>query len=90
VYEKRLKMVIFLLLIVSAISCTKTIPVRLELPDKPVYNDGITKDIMAIKNAHGKIISYAVSIKAISKIAENKILCREYSNTLRKIILTTH
>jgi len=90
VLEKKLKMVILVALIVSSISCTRVIPVRLELPKEPIYNDGISNDTNPIKNAHGKIIGYTVSIEAFSKIAENKIMCREYSNTLRDIIITTH
>lgn len=88
--EKKLKTAILAILIVSSISCTRTIPIRLELPNKPIYNDGISKDIVAIKNAHGNLIGYTVGVKALSNIAENKVTCREYSDTLRQIILTTH
>lgn len=89
-YAKKLKMVILLVLTVSSISCTRVIPVRLELPSKPIYNDGISKNIMPLKDAHGKLIGYTVSIDALSNLAENKVMCREYSDTLRQIIKTTH
>ena len=88
--EKKLKMVMLVLLTVSSISCTRVIPVRLELPNKPIYNNDISKDVIAVKNARGKTIGYTASVEALSKMAENKVMCREYSDTLRKIIMTTH
>lgn len=88
--EKKLKMVILAVLIVSSSACANTMIPRLELPNKPIYNDGISKEVIAIKNAHGKLIGYTVSIEALSKLAENKLMCREYGDTLRQIILTTH
>jgi len=90
VLEKKLKMVTLVLLTVSSISCTRIIPVRLELPKQPIYYNDISKDVIAVKNAHGKTIAYTASVEALSKMAENKTMCREYSDTLRKIILTTH
>lgn len=89
-YEKKLKTAILLVLMVSSISCTRTIPVRLELPNQPIYNDGISNGLKPILDRGGNVMYYNATVESIQLIGENKALCREYSDTLRKIILTTY
>jgi len=83
-------MVMLAVLIISSISCTRVIPVKLELPKKPTYYHDISKDVIAIHNRVGKIMYYQASIEAVQKLAKNKIMCREYNDTLQAIIKTTH
>lgn len=86
----KLKVVMLAVLIVSVISCTKTIPVRLELPDEPGYYHDISSGVIVNQKVNGEIIDFNVTLEAMQKLTKNKVLCREYSSTLRQIIKTTH
>jgi len=83
-------MVTLAVLTISSISCTRVIPVKLELPKKPTYYHDISKDVIAIHDRSGQIMYFKASVDAIKKLAKNKAACREYSNTLQAIIKTTH
>lgn len=87
---KKLHLVILAVLTISSISCTRVIPVKLELPNKPTYYNDISKDVIAVHDRAGKIIYFKASVEAIKKLAKNKVMCREYNETLRSIIKTTH
>ena len=87
---KKSKMVMLAVLIVSSISCTRAIPVKLELPKEPSYYDHISNGIEVIQDDQGAVKHFIVNVKAMSKLAKNKALCREDNKTLRAIIQTTH
>ncbi len=83
-------MVTLAALIVSSISCTRSIPVRLELPNKPSYFTDVSTGIVVVKNSRGKVINFIVDLDTMSKIVKNKALCREDNYVLRAIIKSTH
>jgi hypothetical protein len=90
VLKKKLKMVTLVLLTISAISCSETIPVKLQLPEMPRYYHNVTDGITVNRDTKGKLIDYSVSIESMLKLGKNKALCREDNTVLRAIILTTH
>jgi len=83
---KKLEMVMLAALMTS---CTE-VPVRLELPVEPGYYHDISSGVIANRERSGELIDYTVSLNSMVNLAKNKVLCREYSDTLRAIILTTH
>lgn len=83
-------MVILAVLIVSAISCTRVIPVKLELPNKPTYSSDASRGFMPIHDRAGNVMYYKVTVDSIRNLAKDRTLCREYSQTLQSIIKTTH
>ena len=87
---KKLPVVMLAVLTISSIACTRVIPVKLELPKKPTYYHDISKDVIAVHDRSGRIIYFKASVDAIKKLAKNKVMCREYSDTLQAIIKTTH
>ncbi len=87
---KKFLMVTLAVLTISSISCTRVIPVKLELPKQPTYYHDISKDVIAVHNRAGQIMYFKASMEAVKKISKNKALCREYSDTLQAIIKTTH
>lgn len=89
-FINKLMLATLAVLTISSIACTRVIPVKLELPKKPIYNDGITNGIIAVYNRTDQIMYYKVSIGSIKKLAKNKALCREDNKTLRAIIKTTY
>lgn len=86
---KKFLRVILAVLIVSSISCTRVIPVKLNLPKEPTYHDDISEGVLAIKDGV-QVVHFIVTLDSMKKLAANKVLCREDSSTLRKIIKTTH
>jgi len=87
---KKLAMVTLAVLTVSAIACTRVLPVKLELPNKPSYYHDVSSGVIAIENRGGSIMHFTVTRESMKKLAKNTAMCREYNTTLRKIILTTH
>lgn len=87
---KKFPVVMLAVLMISSISCTRVIPVKLELPNKPTYHNGISEDVIAVYDRSGQIMYFKASVDAIKKLAKNKVMCREYSDTLQAIIKTTH
>jgi len=86
----KLKTVMLAALIVSSIACTRVIPVKLELPKEPVYFDHIAEGIEVIQGSDGAVKHFIVTVGSMSKLAKNKVMCREDNKTLRAIIKTTH
>lgn len=87
---KKLKTVMLAVLIGSSISCTRVIPVKLELPNEPSYFEHIAKGIEVIQDSNGAVKHFIVNVTSMSKLAKNKVMCREDNKTLRAIIQTTH
>lgn len=86
----KLAMVTLAVLTISSIGCTRVIPVKLELPNKPSYYHDISGGVIAVYDRGGSIMYFKATPEAIKKLAKNKVLCREYSDTLQAIIKTTH
>ncbi len=82
-------MVMLAVLIVSILSCAR-IPVRLELPKAPTYSTSIGDGVTAFKDNQGIVQYFIVETNAMTKLAKNKVMCREYAKTLSDIIQTTH
>ena len=61
---KKLKTVILLILIVSSLSCTRVILVRLELPKQPSNNDNTSNGIKVFQGSQ----DFTVNTKLITEI----------------------
>lgn len=87
---KKFQMVMLAVLTVSSIACTRVIPVKLNLPDRPSYFTDISPGVRTIEDRAGNVIHFIVEVEAMKKLAKNRALCREDNKVLRQIILTTH